>query len=77
VKVGLAFFLFVELVPGTIFSQNQDSPENWPAYNRTYNGERYSPLKQITTANVKQLRLLHSFDLGRDISSLQTGPIVV
>ncbi len=76
-EIGLFFPLLAMVIPGPIFSQHEASPENWPTYNRTYSGERYSPLKQITTANVKQLRLLHTFDLGNDISSLQTGPVVV
>lgn len=34
-------------------------------------------MKQITKANVSKLHLLHTFDLGRDVSSLQTGPVVI
>jgi alcohol dehydrogenase (cytochrome c) len=29
---------------------------HWPAYNNTANGQRYSPLEQINTANVSQLK---------------------
>jgi glucose dehydrogenase len=55
-------------------AQTKDKPEDWLNYNRTYEGDRYSPLKQITQANVGKLHLLHTFDLGNDVSSLQTGP---
>ena len=32
---------------------------DWPAYGRTQHGTRYSPLKQITADNVKDLQVLH------------------
>jgi len=37
---------------------------DWPMYNRDLAGTRYSPLRQITTANVTQLRPAWSFTLG-------------
>ena len=58
-------------------AQTDSTSSNWLSYNRTYEGDRYSPLKQINTTNIKQLHLLHTFDFGKDISSLQTGPVVV
>lgn len=51
-------------------------PADWRTYNRTFEGERHSPLDQITAANVAQLRRVCTFDL-RDSLSFQTGPIVV
>lgn len=53
-----------------------DNAGDWLTYHRTYNSERYSLLKQISPSNVKQLHLLHTFDLGKDLSSMQTGPVV-
>src|SRR5580698_9832633 len=32
-------------------------PQNWLTYSGTVNGQRYSPLTQITPANVKNLEL--------------------
>jgi alcohol dehydrogenase (cytochrome c) len=52
------------------------SPGDWPSYNRTLAGERYSPLAEITTANVARLRTICSYTLP-EVTSLQTGPIVV
>jgi alcohol dehydrogenase (cytochrome c) len=49
---------------------------DWPAYNRTLAGDRYSPLAQITTANVRQLTLRCAFTLP-ELVSFQTGPLVV
>jgi len=37
---------------------------DWPAYGRTQEGTRYSPLQQITPANVGQLRLAWTFRTG-------------
>ncbi len=49
---------------------------DWPAYNRTLAGDRFSPLDEITRANVAQLAAVCSYMLP-EVSSLQTGPIVV
>ena len=32
------------------------SPNDWLMYSRTYDAQRFSPLKQITTQNVGQLK---------------------
>ena len=34
------------------------SPNDWLMYNRTYDAQRYSPLKQIDKTNVDQLRMV-------------------
>jgi len=49
---------------------------DWPAYNRTLAGDRYSPLAEITTANVGQLALRCAYTLP-EVVSFQTGPLVV
>jgi quinohemoprotein ethanol dehydrogenase len=38
-------------------------PENWITYGRTYDEQRFSPLKQIDDQNVSQLKLAWFFDL--------------
>ncbi|MGH7325343.1 MAG: pyrrolo-quinoline quinone, partial [Candidatus Rokuibacteriota bacterium] len=48
---------------------------NWLMYNRTYNGWRYSPLDQITTANIKKLVPKFIFS-GGAIGEQQMTPIV-
>ena len=35
---------------------------DWPSYNRTPSSQRYSPLNQITTKNVGQLKVLCTYD---------------
>ncbi|WP_313703751.1 glucose/quinate/shikimate family membrane-bound PQQ-dependent dehydrogenase [Massilia sp.] len=40
------------------------APSEWPAYGRTQEGTRYSPLRQITPENVKNLRVAWIFRTG-------------
>jgi PQQ-dependent dehydrogenase (methanol/ethanol family) len=49
---------------------------DWPAYNRTLAGDRFSPLDEINRGNVAQLVAVCSYTLP-EVSALQTGPIVV
>ena len=49
---------------------------DWPEYNRTLAGDRYSPLAEITAANVGQLTLRCSYTLP-EVVSFQTGPLVI
>ncbi len=49
---------------------------DWPSYNRTLAGDRYSPLAQIDRDNVSRLEPICSYALP-EVSSLQTGPIVI
>ncbi len=51
-------------------------PADWPAYNRTLAGDRYSPLAQITPENVGQLALHCVYTLP-EVVAFQTGPLVV
>jgi len=52
------------------------SPADWPGYNRTLAGDRFSPLAEINAGNVAQLRTICAYTLP-EVTSLQTGPIVV
>ena len=49
---------------------------DWPSYNRTLTSERFAPIDSITRANVSQLRVACTYDLGIE-TSFQTGPIVI
>ncbi len=48
----------------------------WPTYNGGVNGDHYSPLQQITPANVRNLKQVWRFDAGTS-GGLQTNPLVV
>ena len=50
------------------------SPDDWLMFSRTYDAQRYSPLKQITKQNVGQLKLAYTFDMPN--GSTETIPLV-
>ena len=45
-----------KFVPVTTEMLVNPSPDDWLMYSRTYDAQRFSPLKQITRQNVAQLR---------------------
>jgi alcohol dehydrogenase (cytochrome c) len=51
-------------------------PADWPVYNRTLAGDRYSPLAEITSTNVGQLKLRCVYTLP-EVVAFQTGPLVI
>ena len=53
-----------------------DEPGNWLMYSHAYNSWRFSNLNEITTANVKNLRVKWLFQ-GRHIEKFETTPLVV
>jgi quinohemoprotein ethanol dehydrogenase len=53
-----------------------DDTANWLSYGRTYSEQRFSPLAEISEANVGELGLLWSFDLGTK-RGVEATPIVV
>ena len=57
IGVGLPFVLLVAQQP-------RRTGTDWPTYNHDLGGSRYSPLKQITAANVAKLKLAWQYKLG-------------
>src|SRR5690349_11518127 len=53
-----------------------DQPGNWVEYGRDYTNQRWSPLDQITTANVGQLKAAWINHSGIPHAS-ETGPVVL
>src|ERR1035438_9478125 len=51
-------------------------PQNWLTYSGTVNGQRYSPLTQVTPANVKNLELQWVWQ-ARSIEKFETTALVV
>ncbi|MCB2079201.1 MAG: PQQ-binding-like beta-propeller repeat protein [Novosphingobium sp.] len=51
------------------------APENWLMYNRTYAGDRFSPLAQINAANAANLRPVCVMSPGV-LGSFQNSPII-
>ena len=48
---------------------------DWPSHDHDAGGQRFSPLKQITTANVAKLQTAWTFDTG--VTGLQVTPLVI
>jgi len=63
---------------GAAQAQNAGDAEaaGWPMYGRGYDNTRFSPLKQVTAANVGKLKLAFSFQLG-SLRSNESSPIVI
>jgi alcohol dehydrogenase (cytochrome c) len=51
-------------------------PEDWPTYNRTLAGDRFSPLAEIDRGNVARLSVLCTYTLP-EVAAMQAGPIVI
>ncbi len=49
---------------------------DWPSYNRTPTSQRYSPLTEINTKNVANLKVLCTYDV-REITAFESGLIMV
>jgi alcohol dehydrogenase (cytochrome c) len=85
-RILLFLVLALNLVIGPLFAQLQNykpvtkemlenpSPEDWLMFSRTYDAQRYSPLKQITKQNVVQLHL--AWERGLPNGQTETIPIV-
>jgi alcohol dehydrogenase (cytochrome c) len=53
-----------------------DPARDWASYNNAPGGTRWSPLAEVTAANVGRLRLACALPLG-ERTSMQAGPVVV
>ncbi len=56
--------------------QASAEPDNWLTYSGNYAGWRYSPLRQINTANVARLKPAWVYQI-RDPGKVETSPLVV
>jgi len=50
---------------------------NWLSYGRTYDEQRFSPLKQIEAGNVAQLKLAWHYDLPVDARAQESTPLII
>ncbi|MBK5003364.1 methanol/ethanol family [Pseudomonas sp. S31] len=67
---------FAAEVDGKRIIDADKEPGNWMSHGRTYDEQRYSPLKTINQANVDQLGLAWSYKLDLD-RGVEATPIVV
>src|ERR1700760_20124 len=61
-------------VPVTQQMLENPSPDDWLMYSRTYDAQRFSPLKQITKQNVGQLKMIWTRGIGA--GQTETIPII-
>ena len=66
-----ALTMLLQAVPSV--AQVGSVPGDWPSYNRDLAGTRYSPLTQIDTGNVHELRPVWSYALGRNATTGELG----
>src|SRR6267154_3760560 len=52
------------------------SESEWPVYNKTYDGQRFSTLAQINRGNLSSLKPVCAAELG-DAGAFQAGPVVI
>src|SRR6202163_3945838 len=74
IMAATAFAQVQGFTPVTQQMLENPSPDDWLMYSRTYDAQRYSPLKEINRANVGQLRMAWTRGLGPGTS--ETIPIV-
>jgi alcohol dehydrogenase (cytochrome c) len=73
--VFLAVLLPAQVPYQRIVNADQE-PQNWLTYSRTYNGQRYSPLTELTSANVAGLKSIWTYQIF-DIDHFEATPIAV
>lgn len=73
---GGTLAVLATLIGVTLPGQGRVPAGDWRTYNRTVAGDRFSPLAEITPANVSQLREICRYAIP-EVTSLQTGPIVI
>ncbi|MGH7593980.1 MAG: pyrroloquinoline quinone-dependent dehydrogenase [Gemmatimonadales bacterium] len=61
---------------GTSSAAPAVAPGDWPGYNRTLAGDRFSPLTEIDRTNVTAMKAICTYTLP-EVTSLQTGPIAI
>jgi alcohol dehydrogenase (cytochrome c) len=62
--------------PARTAAHRPSDANDWPSYNRTLAGDRFSPLAELHRGNVARLKQLCTYMLP-EVTSLQTGPLVV
>ena len=74
IAAATAFAQVQGFTPVTQQMLENPSPDDWLMFSRTYDAQRYSPLKQITRQNVSQLRMVWTRGIGA--GQTETIPLV-
>jgi alcohol dehydrogenase (cytochrome c)/quinohemoprotein ethanol dehydrogenase len=64
-------------VDASRLSAAADDAANWMSYGRTYDEQRFSPLRRINASNVSQLKLAWHFDLDTAHRVQEATPLVI
>src|SRR5262245_29460810 len=78
--IALAGFVAVpgaqvsKFMPVTTAMLENPSPDDWLMYSRTYDAQRFSPLRQISRQNVSQLKIAWTHELG--MGTLESIPLI-
>ena len=75
-RVALTSSILVSLAITLLGCGDESADNGWPSYNRSLDGQRYSPLAQITTENVARLKPVCEMAMGEE-GGFQTGPVVI
>ena len=73
--IVLSALIQAQVTPERLLQANAE-PQNWLSYSGSYMSQRYSPLTQITPANVKNLELKWAFQ-ANSTEKFETTPLVV
>src|SRR5512142_612151 len=73
---GVTGFLWAQGVTFDRILHADREPQNWLTYSGTVGGQRYSPLTQVTPANVKNLELQWVWQ-AKSIEKFETTALVV
>ncbi len=71
--MGTALLVLLAIAP--VVAQNANT--DWPAVGGDAGSTKYSPLKQITPANVSKLKRAWSYDTGETAGTDEITPIVI
>src|ERR1051326_5395001 len=75
ILLAIAAAAWAQVSPERIRNADRE-PGNWLTYSRAYNGQRYTPLDQITAANVGKLRAAWTYQIQQP-GKFSSSPIVI
>lgn len=74
--MALSYFARISVTHASTSDMPLSVTTGWSTYNGSPTGQHYSPLAQITTANVHQLKQVWRVDVGNE-GGIQTNPLIV
>jgi alcohol dehydrogenase (cytochrome c) len=75
-SIVLAVTVTLAALPAATAAAAQAAVSDWPSYNGSPDGARYSPLAELTPRNAGRLRRICTFGTG-ERTAMETGPVAV